>query len=300
MLFVIQIKLATGKQTQEMNTPQHFRENVNHTDRELRKMLIWLIAFFASLLIGGTLIILNAQSLAKSVPFSAEERFIKPYEQFIESRLNDGEFKEVDGYLQSLANNLAASMDLPEDYILKVHYLDGLESNAFATLGGHIFVYGGLIKIMPDENSLAMILAHEIAHIKNRDPAASLGRGIALQILYSFMTNDYSQSLEIAGFGGDIGLAFFSRAQEQQADKNTLKALTGYYGHVGGYDTFFASLLEGNTDQSPEWLSTHPGLEVRLDYLNEKIDQDSLTRNGERKQIPQSILDLINAKESEL
>ena len=61
-----------------------------------------------------------------------------------------------------------------------MHYDDDAVVNAFATLGGHIVVYQGLLEAVPDENALAMVLAHEIAHVRHRHPIVGLSRSAAL------------------------------------------------------------------------------------------------------------------------
>ena len=55
--------------------------------------------------------------------------------------------------------------------------------NAFATLGGHIAVTSGLYRRMPSENALALVLAHEIAHVSARDPISALGGSATLALL---------------------------------------------------------------------------------------------------------------------
>ena len=89
--------------------------------------------------------------------------------------------------------------------------------NAFATLGGHVFVCRGLMETLEDENSLAMIIGHELAHIKNRDPIVGMARGLTIQMLYSYITGDYS-SLNVSGLGSELGLSYFSREQEYSSD----------------------------------------------------------------------------------
>ena len=96
--------------------------------------------------------------------------------------------RRAEAALQALADRLAANMDLPEDLRITVHYLDEDEINAFATLGGHVFVLRGLIERVPDENALAMVMAHEIAHAANRDVAANMGGALLLQLVVGTVT----------------------------------------------------------------------------------------------------------------
>ena len=61
---------------------------------------------------------------------------------------------------------------------LRVHYVDTAVPNAFAALGGHIAVTRGLYESVQSENALALVLAHEIAHVRARDPIAGIGGGL--------------------------------------------------------------------------------------------------------------------------
>ncbi|MEC9410786.1 MAG: M48 family metalloprotease, partial [Pseudomonadota bacterium] len=54
---------------------------------------------------------------------------------------------------------------------VKVHWLPNVDAaNAFATSGGNIHVTRGLLDAVNSENGLAMVLAHEYAHIELRHP----------------------------------------------------------------------------------------------------------------------------------
>jgi len=89
---------------------------------------------------------------------------------------------------------------------------------------------------MPDENSLAMVLAHEIAHIKHRDPIVSTRRGLLVRLVYGLLTGDTTFVAEVAS---DAGLLFFSREQEVVADMAAVEGLRSMYRHVGMATTFF-------------------------------------------------------------
>jgi predicted Zn-dependent protease len=180
----------------------------------------------------------------------------------------------VTAYLQQLAERLAAAENLPAEMRVTVHYVDRDIVNAFATLGGHVVVFRGLLEKMPDENALAMVLAHEIAHVKHRHPIQALGRGVVLGVALSIVTSATgSQSLgSVLGDAGLLTVLSFNRAQEEEADHAALAALARHYGHVAGADTFFSmveQLPERVGKQNvPTFLSTHPLSRKRIDNLH--------------------------------
>lgn len=177
----------------------------------------------------------------------------------------------VEAELQSLAGRLAAHMDLPEDMRLRVHYIDSEIVNAAAWLGGHVFVFRGLIERMPDENALAMVMGHEIAHAANRDAVANLGGALLLQLALGLVLGSAPASLEQIAVGPNaLILLRFSRDAERRADADALAALAGLYGHTAGSGTLFEMLLEMASEQggtAPELLSSHPLSENRIARL---------------------------------
>ena len=48
---------------------------------------------------------------------------------------------------------------------------DDSEENAFVSSGGKILVYSGLVKLLPCDDQLAVVLAHEMAHYVARHNA---------------------------------------------------------------------------------------------------------------------------------
>lgn len=120
---------------------------------------------------------------------------------------------------------------------------------------------------MPNENALAMVLAHEIAHIKHWHPIKAVGRGVVLGAILTML--DFSDGSNIASRKlGDMGLLTtlsFNREQERQADEIALSALYKIYGHVAGADSVFKRF--GELEKSiitPEFFNSHPFSESRL------------------------------------
>ena len=266
--------------------PEHHREH-------LRKMVIALVVLFTSLVVAVVLVFLNARWLATQLPFSAEKRFVEPYERLAKNILDheaSAEDRVIEQYLQDLVDDLDRDLDMPEEIDVSVHYLDEPTVNAFATLGGHIFVFEGLLAAMPDENSLAMVLVHEAAHIKHRDPVAHLGRGLALAMLVSFVTGSQGASGDITGRGGELGLLYFSREQEARADRAALQTIYKHYGHVAGYASMFRVLEDSFSDSAPrsEWLSSHPDVSHRIEALDQIVEHWGW-RAAEPRPIPEKI-----------
>ena len=139
--------------------------------------------------------------------------------------------------------------------------------NAFATLGGHIAVTSELYRLMPSENALAMVLAHEIAHIKARDPISALGGGASLALVFALVSGEADNLAPRLATLVQLG---YSRGAEQRADREAVAALVTRYGHAGGGASVFEVLAERSgaiAGSVPSFLSTHPADAARIDTL---------------------------------
>lgn len=215
------------------------------------------------------LLTLLAERLVRFIPFEVELRLAENFQQ-LEPREADTRQQRIETYLQVLGDKLAVAQKLPESMPIKVHYVDMPDINAFATLGGHVVIFRGLLERLPNENALSMVLAHEIAHIKHRDPIVALGRGVTVGIaVMSLMgVGDGMISQQLVGNIGLITGLSFSRDQERQADAEALLTLQNYYGHVTAAEVIFELFIsEQNGFKPPAFLSTHPLSAERLEAV---------------------------------
>ncbi len=199
---------------------------------------------------------------------------------------------QVQAYLQRLADDMAVAMELPDGMTITVHYVEGEAVNALATLGGHIVIYRGLLEAVEDENALAMVVAHEVAHIKHRDPIVALGRGVlvgtALAVVSGASGNEAAGRL--LGEASLLTGLSFSREQESAADREALAALAKHYGHVGGATAIFERFRRDEREQGfsmPELFSTHPGSGDRIVELRALAAGNGWPQDGKRKPLPE-------------
>jgi predicted Zn-dependent protease len=209
--------------------------------------------------------------LARRLPFSVEQRIagdrvlgIEVYESDVARK----KFVQQERYLQVLVDRLAPRMQVPRDMPLKVHLADSDVPNAFATLGGHIVVTRGLYRRMPSENALALVLAHEIAHIRARDPISSIGGGASVALTMAMVTGDGDSLLPAIGHLVSLG---YSRSAETRADEAALDGLRRAYGDARGADGVFDVLVGYRRDLGvpnvPTLLSTHPADGERIERM---------------------------------
>lgn len=247
-----------------------------------------VLALFAAL---GLAALLLGSYAGRYMPVSWENAMAEAmFEDKSDNAAAEGD-GEIVAALQGLADRLVPHMDLPDGMAITVHYLDDPGVNAFATLGGHVFVLRGLVERVPHENALAMVLAHEIAHAANRDVAANLGGVLTMQLVLSTITGGSGDLAEQLMNGSNtLLLRRFGREAEVTADADGLAAVAALYGHVGGAESFFEIALEesGRTmpAEGPELLSTHPLTKNRIEALARLAEARGWTRRGPLQALP--------------
>lgn len=267
--------------------PEGINVSQEHPLKEFGVLLIALAALVIALVVALSI---AASYLAPLVPFHMEQTIVdRTGTDWIQGEPLGEEQQDIEQYLKALGSELAAEMDLPEDMVLTIHYNDSDVVNAFATLGGHIVIHRGVLSEMPHENALAMVMAHEIAHIKHRHPIVASGRGLTVGLALAAIGGftDSSATGALINILGTGSISSFSRGQESEADAEALTALNAYYGHVHGA----ADLFEALNDRSEvgkllEFFGTHPADEDRIGAI-EKFAQHSAS--GRTQAMPEKI-----------
>lgn len=269
-------------------------EGINTSkEHPLKEFFILLTGILAVIVVAVVILGFMAEKLAVHIPYSVEKDLLSDNELFV-----DEDNPEIVTYLKDLSDKLTAYMDLPEGMEITVHYMNSDIENAFATLGGHIYIYRGLMQLLPNENALSTVVAHEIAHIKHRHPIIAMGRGVVIGLFLA----------SIAGFSGDhfvgqivsdagiITLLSFNRDQERDADVTTLTAVAGHYGHIAGSKDLFETLLKLEKKHPlnpPEFFRTHPLSEKRIEHIAWLAEKNNWNTEGELTAIPPAILNQI-------
>ena len=182
----------------------------------------------------------------------------------------------LNDYIEQMGQRLArtsARPDLP--YTFQV--VNDRSINAFATMGGFVYVNTGLVAAADNEAELASVIAHEIAHISARHAVNRL-RDLALS--QGLMTAAGLQESTLVRLG--VELAFnlpMSREAELEADSLGLRNLIQAGYAPLGMITFMQK-LQRRGSAAPEFLSTHPLTNNRILALQRAITPQQ-ARRGE-------------------
>src|SRR3990172_1990308 len=105
---------------------------------------------------------------------------------------------------------------------LKYHFkvIESDQINAFATPGGYIYFYTGLLKLMDSEAELASVVGHELSHVVARHGIRRMQQMVGISILLDIALGKSSQAAQQAvSLGIGVALQGYSRENELEADK---------------------------------------------------------------------------------
>ena len=159
---------------------------------------------------------------------------------------------------------------------------DDKQQNAWCMPGGKVAVYTGILPITQDENGLAVVMGHEIAHAVAKHGNERMSQGLLTQFggaaLSSALGANSTATRELASqaFGVTTGVASlkFGRNQESEADRLGLifMAIAGY--NPDGAIAFWQRMAARESQASPpEFLSTHPSNETRIADIQRQLPE---------------------------
>lgn len=172
----------------------------------------------------------------------------------------------ANAYVDQIGQKLARNSARPNiKYTFQVVEDDGI--NAFATMGGFVYVNSGLLKVADNEAQLASVIGHEIGHITGRHALQHMQQAALVQGVSSILGTDRDKLVEI---GVQLALTLpNSRKDEYDADRRGLITLirSGYA--PTAMPEFMKKLMGSNSP--PEFMSSHPAVPQRVANLQRMI-----------------------------
>lgn len=154
--------------------------------------------------------------------------------------------------------------------------------NAFCMPGGKIAVYTGILPITQDENGLAVVMGHEVAHALANHGGERMSQLLIVQMgatsLSAALSGQPAQTqqllLQAFGLGANVGVLLpYSRSHELEADHIGLILMAR-----AGYDPrtavpFWQRMSNLGDERPPEFLSTHPAPEKRIQDIKNELPE---------------------------
>ena len=167
--------------------------------------------------------------------------------------------------------------ELLQGYQWEFSVIESDQMNAWCMPGGKIAFYEGIMPVCEDDNGVAVVMAHEIAHAVAKHNNERMTHQLGLQMgglaLSEALSNQKETTQQLAmtvfGVGSQLGIMLpYSRSHENEADELGL-----YFMAMAGYDPvkapqFWERMMAAGGSGVPEFLSTHPDPENRIKHLN--------------------------------
>ncbi len=183
-------------------------------------------------------------------------------------------------YVRCVAN--AIVNELPEQWrkqAWEVVVFDDNSANAFALPGGKIGVHTGLLKVATNQDQLATVIGHEVAHVLSRHGAERVSQQMGLEIAMQAtdaisknkMQNQGSQRalMSALGLGAQFGVLLpFSRTHESEADLFGLNLMAKAGFNPRQSVNLWQNMAKASGGKrQPQFMSTHPNPEKRIEKL---------------------------------
>ncbi len=204
----------------------------------------------------------------------SDSQEVKYGKQINDELIRTGQFRpsrnqELTQKIERIGQRLARTSQRPNlPYTFQV--VDDRSINAFATMGGFVYINTGLIATAENEAELASVVAHEIAHITARH---SINQMRDVAISQGLMSAAGLRENTIVQLGVQLGVNLpHSREAELEADQLGLRNLRNAGYAPIGMVTFMQKLMQKSGSSAPDFLSTHPATSDRVRALSRAVD----------------------------
>ncbi len=176
--------------------------------------------------------------------------------------------------VRNVGRRLLAALD-SSPYPYEFHVVESSDVNAFALPGGFVYVHRGLLQLLPDDDALAFVLAHEITHVQRRHGIRQYEKGLAISVgLQAVLAgtgapNGYASA---AGLLNELLGLSFTRRDETEADFLGIQtqARAGYRPEGAARAMDLVRKATGSAGKSiPRLLRTHPAPDSRVTRLTQ-------------------------------
>ncbi len=243
-------------------------------------------------LIGVSLLVLTGVYVrgAKALTADEERKLGKKVLLDIERSSEIVDDLILQGFIERVGRSLVPYAS-PAPFDFQFFVIKDPSPNAFAVPGGYVFVTTGLLILAGDENEVAGVVSHEIAHVTSRHISDIIERSkrinlasMAAILLGAVLGGGGQASGAVAATASAASQALmlkYTRDHETEADQNGLHTLSKSGYDPRGFITFMNKMNRyalANSPKMPTYLSTHPGFDERLPLMENLIQLE--TRSG--------------------
>lgn len=219
-----------------------------------------------------------------SMSFSQYDQFLKE-NKLSTNTAQANTVKQVGARIQVAVETYFARNNMTQalnGFAWEFNLVENEEVNAWCMPGGKVVVYSGILPVTQNATGLAVVMGHEIAHAVAKHSNERMSQALIAQLggqtLSAALQNKSEQTQQIwmslFGVGAQLGAILpYSRLQEGEADRLGLIFMA-----MAGYDpnaaiAFWQRMSENAGAKPPEFLSTHPSDETRLQKIKAAIPE---------------------------
>jgi predicted Zn-dependent protease len=167
---------------------------------------------------------------------------------------------------------LLGNQKKPDEWEVKVFEDERL--NAFALPGGRIGITSAMMSFCRNDDELAAVIGHEVAHVTLQHASERLSQDMAMRGAVGAAFPEQSKMQSILGVGALLGVILpYSRRHELEADRIGLRYLAkAGYAPEAAISLWTRMASSGSARADMDWLSTHPTDESRITALEAEIE----------------------------
>ncbi len=241
----------------------------------IASLTVFIFACSKNAVTGKRSMTLLPESEMMAMSFTEYDKFLAEHPPLPESDTRVQLVKSCGTRIQKAVEQFYADKKASNDlkgFQWTFNVVDENTINAWCMPGGKVVVYTGLLPVTQDEQSLAVVMGHEIAHAIARHGNQRMSQGLLVQFGGAALSVALSQKPALTqqlfqqayGVTTGLGTLKYSRSHESEADKMGLifAAMAGYNPEVA--ITFWERMASSGGQKPPELLSTHPSDETRI------------------------------------
>ena len=176
------------------------------------------------------------------------------------------------------------------DYPFEFHVVESGEVNAFALPGGFIYVFRGLLQLVPNDDALAFVLAHEVSHVTRRHSIRQFEKNVLLSagitaVLAGTGASGFGRAANVAQALASLS---FTRHDESDADETGIRILAGagYNPKAAAEAMELIKRASGDDKKTPALLRSHPAPDSRIKTLSKRASALLVERQNQRAATP--------------
>lgn len=269
--------------------PRHFVDRLKKTLHPVRldHLLSWVfVVFFITSVLG--LFIFRGPifgGIGTLLPFHLEKAV---GDRLFSTALNENQvkvnlqLKQLLARIQIADQDRDKGIDWNKNFVF--HISSDMTANAYASIGGHIFINKGLLQVLKTKEQLLAVVAHEMMHVKMRHVSRSVFQALGLFTFMQLLVGDVSGVVAVlVDQGAPLLNLQYSRKLETEADHEAIRYLIANNIDPHGLPEALRLLMNENIklkSQQPEGevlnqlqkieiLNSHPEMEKRIEELED-------------------------------